>query len=324
MKFRSLIPLFVATALIATAEVSQQSSGEDVTLVIENTLKGIGRAISASSASGDVQIRYDAGGAMYHVTSADGATVEIDARTGQHTIRATRPGAVDVTVENGLDAVGSILRSVSAAQTGATRGVEVALSSTERKALETIWRAQGLTQEQVDAYAEILRNAKELESYARELERSAKELERSIEADARQLEDEARQIEREAKRIEKEAERVSKAYQPAGVDEAVFSCGGGDELELMGRTIDSDGVVVYAFGSCDVVIENCEITSRSVAIRVEGNADVEIVNSRIEGAIAAIQHGGNADIEASGTDFIGEIVGNGDFEDNGGNTFRSK
>jgi hypothetical protein len=322
MKFQSLIPMFVAMALLTTAAVSQQSSGEDVTLVIENTLEGIGRAISASSASGDVQIRYDAGSAMYHVTSADGATIEIDARTGKHTIRATRPGAVDVTVESSLDAVGSILRSVSAAQTGATQGVEVALSNSERKALETIWRAQGLTQEQVDAYAEILRNAKELEAYARELERSAKELERSIEADARRIEDEARQIEREAKQIEKEAQQVSRAFQPAGVDEAVFSCGGGDELELEGRTIDSDGVVIYAFGSCDVVIENCEITSRSVAIRVEGNADVEIINSRIEGAIAAIQHGGNADIEASGTEFIGEIVGRGDFEDNGGNTFR--
>lgn len=321
MSLRSLVPLLVVTTFAASAARSQQSSvsvrqGEgrgEVTLVIENTLMGIGRVLSASSESGDVQVRYDASGATYHVTAADGSTVEIDARTGKHTIRASRPGTVDATVENSLDAVGSILRSLSLARTGARRSIEVALSGAERDALETVWRAQGLTEAQVDAYAEILSNAEELERYARQLERS--------------IEEDARQIERDAKRIEREAERVSEAYRPSGVEEAVFSCGGGNELVLEGRTIDSDGIVVYAYGSCDVLIENCEITSRSVAIRIEGNADLEINDSRIEGAIAAIEYGGNADVEASGTDFIGELVqrgGNAEFEDLGGNTFRSK
>ena len=313
MKTRTVLPVLAALTLAASAACGQPSSGgvdgerrEDrVTVVIENTLSGIGRMISASSDSSDVQVRYDPRGATYHVRGADGSEVEIDARTGKYAIHAARPGAVDPTVEHGLAAVGAMLRASSPSRVDTVPGVYAALSESERDALDAVWRYQGLTQAQIDLYAAILRSGNEIERYARYIER---------------------RIEGEPGRLERQAERVVQASRPTGNEEAVFSCGGTEDLVLRGRTLDSDGVVVHAYGSCDVLIVGCEVTSRSVTIRVEGNAKVEIRDSRIEGLTAAIELRGNADGEAKDTDFVGELrrSGNAKFKDLGGNTFRKR
>jgi hypothetical protein len=151
-----------------------------------------------------------------------------------------------------------------------------------------------LTESQVDTYADILAGVDEIERQARQLDRSARELSRSVETSSR--------------------------------GEAVYTCGRGDELVLSGETIKTDAVAVYAYGSCDVVIVNCEILAGTVAIRASGNADVEIRDSRIEGLSSAIEIEGNADVEASDTEFIGSIIesGNGEFDDSGGNTFHRR
>lgn len=343
MNIQRILPVLGSIILVAVLACGQQSSvrmeggqgDEQVSLVIENTLNGIGRMISASSERGDVDIRYDPNGVTYHIRSRDGATVQIDANTGRYTINARNREGVSATVEHSLDAVGSILRA-------ARDGRQAALSETQRDALNTVWRAQGLSQTQIESYAEILRNAEEIERYARQLQRDTRDLERNIEQIERQIEEDARQIERDAKDLERgieddarrierdaeqiarEAERAADAYRPTGSQEAVYTCGGRDDLVLQGETIETDGIAIYADGSCDVVIINCEIYSRTVAVRVAGTADVEIRDSRIEGLAAAVEISGNAEVEASDTTFIGDIItsGNAELEDLGGNTFR--
>jgi hypothetical protein len=345
MNIQRIFPVMGAITLIAALACGQQSSvkveggegEEQVSLVIENTLNGIGRMISASSERGDVDIRYDPNGVSYHIRSRDGASVQIDAGTGKYTINARNREGVSATVEHSLDAVGSIIKA-------ARVGRQASLTATEREALNTVWQTQGLSQTQIESYSEILRNAEEIERYARQLERDAKEIERDmkqlekqIEADARQIErdadriqrqveSDARQIEQDADRIAREARQAADAYRPAGAQEALYTCGGRDELTLQGETIEADGIAIYADGSCDVVIINCEIYSSSVAIRGAGTADITIQNSRIEGVTAAVELSGNADVEASGSTFIGDIItsGNAELEDLGGNTIPRK
>lgn len=100
-------------------------------------------------------------------------------------------------------------------------------------------------------------------------------------------------------------------------------CAGSQDMEIIGKTIESPTNGLVISGSCDVVIEGSTINAAEWAIVISGSGDVRITNSVIQGGIGSVSVSGSGDIEASGTTFIGRMAqsGSADFSDLGGNTF---
>lgn len=112
-------------------------------------------------------------------------------------------------------------------------------------------------------------------------------------------------------------------YAAPATEEGEIVCAGSDDLEIIGRTIESPTNGLVISGSCDVVIEDSVINAAQWGVVVSGSGDVRITNSVVQGGAGSVNVSGSGDIEASKTQFIGRIArsGSADFRDLGGNQF---
>ncbi len=101
-------------------------------------------------------------------------------------------------------------------------------------------------------------------------------------------------------------------------------CHGNEDIELVNAVIDAPDIAIHVVGNCNVTVVNSEISAGNVAISIQGNGDVRLQNSTVQGGQAAVSITGNGDVYAKDTTFTGQkvIVGNGDYNDEGGNTWK--
>lgn len=112
-------------------------------------------------------------------------------------------------------------------------------------------------------------------------------------------------------------------YAAPATGEGEIVCAGSEDIEIIGKTIESPTNGLVIAGSCDVVIENSVINAAEWAIVISGSGDVKITDSVIQGGAGSVNVSGSGDIEARGTRFIGRMAqsGSADFSDLGGNSF---
>ncbi len=103
-----------------------------------------------------------------------------------------------------------------------------------------------------------------------------------------------------------------------------FVCKGNQNITLKNRWIRTNGNAIVVKGNCDLVLINSWIVADGIAIKTTGNGDIKIRNSFIYGGRYSIYVGGQGDVYAKNSTFQGSIkkVGNGDFNNQGGNTFQ--
>ncbi|WP_428262839.1 right-handed parallel beta-helix repeat-containing protein [Haliangium sp.] len=101
------------------------------------------------------------------------------------------------------------------------------------------------------------------------------------------------------------------------------SCTGNDDLTLDGVYIEASENGIEILGNCDVVITNSEVRAGGDAIHITGNGSVRVENCVIDGGRTSVSIRGNGDVIATGSRFFGprEVVGNGDIQDDGTNSW---
>lgn len=101
------------------------------------------------------------------------------------------------------------------------------------------------------------------------------------------------------------------------------TCHENEDLLLRGATVSTAGNGVLVQGNCTITIDDSQISSGENALLVEGNGTIIIRNSQIQGKRNALLIQGNGTVEAENSNFTGhkQLEDNGDFEDNGGNTW---
>lgn len=183
--------------------------------VIESSLRGVGRMLGAIRGTDqgpvagsppdveDVQVHYDDQHQRYAVTTAAGPRVWVDARSGAYSIdlqgSAAVPGAL---IEESLASVGSMIRGLRALHasgnvkdstvTGSTLtdtattglgGGPLGLSSVEVERLKRIWRAEGVSEIEVQRRQMRLETADAgFRAAMRALDDSMDQLDREMEA----------------------------------------------------------------------------------------------------------------------------------------------
>ena len=103
-----------------------------------------------------------------------------------------------------------------------------------------------------------------------------------------------------------------------------FICKGNQDITLKNQWIRTRGIGIVVKGNCDLVLINSWIVADGIAIKTTGNGDIKIKNSFIYGGRYSVWVGGRGDVDAKNSTFQGRIkkLGNGDFNNKGGNTFQ--
>lgn len=83
---------------------------------------------------------------------------------------------------------------------------------------------------------------------------------------------------------------------------------------------------VLVQGNCDITIKDSHLEAGRHGVLLQGNGDIKLVRTYVEGHASAISISGNGDVSASGCTIVGGVKtsGNGDFEDEGKNSFRQR
>ena len=105
-----------------------------------------------------------------------------------------------------------------------------------------------------------------------------------------------------------------------------YRCSGQTDKVLSGIEISTPGVAVEVTSNCTLTIRNSRIHGGKVAIKVTGNGTLNIIKATVESHKVAVLTAGNGTTNARGSTFYGksQVAGNGDFNNNGGNTFHKK
>lgn len=92
---------------------------------------------------------------------------------------------------------------------------------------------------------------------------------------------------------------------------AALTCDGSQTVIRNGVSLDGgDGPAISASGSCDVICNDCRVTSRRVAVAASGSANV-ILNDCTVQAPLAISASGSSDVRSSGSTIRGRTARSG-------------
>lgn len=92
---------------------------------------------------------------------------------------------------------------------------------------------------------------------------------------------------------------------------AALVCRGSETLVRHNVVLDGgEGPAIAASGSCDVVCNNCRLTSRSVAIAASGSSNVVLNGCTVEAPVA-VAVSGSADVVSNGSNLRGRTTRSG-------------
>lgn len=103
-------------------------------------------------------------------------------------------------------------------------------------------------------------------------------------------------------------------------------CQGNKDQEFTRVLITGDGDGVVIQGNCDITLRDSQVDVQGYGVKVQGNGDVKLVRTFVRGKKGSVIIMGNGDVNASSSTLVGKIqkLGNGEFNDQGNNTFRQR
>lgn len=94
---------------------------------------------------------------------------------------------------------------------------------------------------------------------------------------------------------------------PAWTGDGPFSCGGNDNVSIVGVTASLPGVTaIEAGGNCQVSLVNVNLTA-GVPISASGNANVTVTGGSLTGTQSSISASGNAHVAVTGAAVSGAV-----------------